>query len=47
MEDAVRDSEAHAAAAGELDFEQDSPPPAPPRDDVEERLQELKKRMGK
>jgi phage shock protein A len=45
MEDAVRDSEAHAAAAREFDVERDSPPP--PRSDLEERLQELKKRMGK
>jgi phage shock protein A len=47
MEDAVRDSEAHAAAAEELDFEQGSDPHPPPRNDLEERLQELKRRMGK
>ncbi|MBA2671203.1 MAG: hypothetical protein H0U67_12590 [Gemmatimonadetes bacterium] len=47
MEDAVRDSEAHAAAAEELDFEQESASPPPPRSDLEERLQELKRRMGK
>ncbi len=46
MEDAVRDSEAHAAAAEELDFEQESTPHPPPRNDLEERLQELKRRMG-
>jgi phage shock protein A len=47
MEDAVRDSEAHAAAAEELDFEQESASHPPPRSDLEERLQELKRRMGK
>jgi hypothetical protein len=47
MEGAVRDSEAHAAAAEELDLEQESAPHPPPRSDLEERLQELKRRMGR
>ena len=43
MEEKISDADAYAAALDELDFDR----PAPPPDDVEERLRRLKREMGK